>query len=152
MFGMMKGDWVKAESDRQYTLQQVLDSSVRGLQTDVGVMATKEKKSGAIMLWNYHDADKKGDTANITIAVNNIPGKIIQFVQYQIDDAHSNSYEAWKKMGAPQDPTIEQISILEKAGQLQQINITGTLNIKDHSAQLHMALPRQAVTLLKLSW
>jgi xylan 1,4-beta-xylosidase len=114
-------------------------------------MATKEKNSAVIMLWNYHDADKKGDTANITIVINNIPGKKIQLELYQSDDAHSNSYEAWKKMGSPQNPTTEQIATLEKAGQLQQIN-TGTLNIKDHSAQIHIALPRQAVTLVKLSW
>ena len=32
MFGMMKGDWVKAESAQQYALQQVLDSSVKGIK------------------------------------------------------------------------------------------------------------------------
>lgn len=152
MFGMMKGDWVKAESSYQYTLQQVLDSSVKNIQTDVGVMATKEKNSAAIMLWNYHDADTKGDTANIMLAINNIPAKSLKLTQYRIDDEHSNSYEAWKKMGSPQSPTAEQIAMLEKAGQLQQTNTTETLNIKDHSAQIIIALPRQAVTLLKLSW
>lgn len=152
MFGMMKGDWVKAESDRQYSLQQVLDSSVKNIQTDVGVMATKEKNSAAVMLWNYHDTDKKGDTTNIKLTINNISAKSLKLVQYRIDDAHSNSYEAWKKMGSPQNPTAEQIAILEKAGQLQQINTTETLNIKDHSVQIQIALPRQAVTLLKLNW
>jgi xylan 1,4-beta-xylosidase len=55
---------VKAESDHQYSLQQVLDSSSRGVQTDVGVMASKNNNSAAVMLWNYHDADVKGDTTN----------------------------------------------------------------------------------------
>ena len=48
MFGMMQGDWVKAESNHQYALQQVLDSSVKGTQTDIGAMATKENNSAAI--------------------------------------------------------------------------------------------------------
>jgi xylan 1,4-beta-xylosidase len=152
MLGMMKGDWVKAESSQQYSLQQVLDSSVKGMQTDIGVMATKEKRSAAIMIWNYHDADIKGDTANVLVSVNNINANKIMLIQYRIDDAHSNAYEAWKKMGSPQNPTEEQIVTLEKAGQLQQINTIETINSKDHSAQINIALPRQAVTLLKLSW
>lgn len=104
------------------------------------------------MVWNYHDADKKGDTTEVAIFINNIPAKSIKLMQYRIDDEHSNSYEVWKKMGSPQNPTAAQIATLEKAGQLQQINATETLNIKGQSTQMHIALPRQAVTLLKLSW
>ncbi|HEX5150212.1 MAG TPA: beta-xylosidase [Parafilimonas sp.] len=152
MLGMMKGEWVKAESDRQYSLQQVLDSSIRGKQTDIGVMATKENNTAAIMLWNYHDADIKGDTSKVSISINNIPAKKIKFTQYRIDDAHSNSYEIWKKMGSPQNPTTEQIATLEKAGQLQQINTTEMLDVIDHSVQIRIVLPRQAVTLLKINW
>jgi xylan 1,4-beta-xylosidase len=152
MLGMMKGDWVKAESNRQYSLQQVLDSSVKGAQTDIGVMATKENKSAAIMIWNYHDADIKGDTANVLVSVNNIPVNKIKVIQYRIDDAHSNAYEAWKKMGSPQNPIEEQIAILEKAGQLQQMSSFETVSIKEHTAQIPIALPRQAVTLLKINW
>jgi len=152
MLGMMNGEWVKAESDHQYSLQQVLDSSVRGAQTDVGVMASKNTNSAAVMLWNYHDADIKGDTTDVSISINNIPAKKIKLTQYRIDDAHSNAYEVWKKIGSPQDPMAEQIATLEKAGQLQQINETETLSTKDRSTQMRIALPRQAVTLLKLSW
>jgi len=152
MLGMMKGDWAKTESSQQYSLQQVLDSSVKGAQTDIGVMATKEKNTAAVMIWNYHDADIKGDTTNVAVSISNVPAKKIKLTQYRIDDAHSNAYEAWKKMGSPQNPTQEQIATLEKAGQLQQINSVETVNIKDHSAQINIALPRQAVTLLKISW
>ena len=152
MLGMMKGDWVTAESSQQYSLQQVLDSSVKGAQTDVGAMATKEKNTAAIMIWNYHDADIKGDTADVAVSINNIPANKIKVIQYRIDDTHSNAYEAWKKMGSPQNPTQEQIGTLEKAGQLQQMSSLKTVSIKDHAAQIHIALPRQAVTLLKINW
>lgn len=152
MFGMMRGDWVKAESSHQYALQQILDSSVKGMQTDVGVMATKEKNTAAMMIWNYHDADVKGDTTNVVVSINNIPAKKIKLTQYRIDDAHSNAYEAWKKMGSPQNPTAEQVAALEKAGQLQQIHSVEKLPAKGGSVQLPVALPRQAVTLLKMSW
>src|SRR6478735_2676076 len=90
MLGMMKGEWVKAESSQQYSLQQVLDSSIRGEQTDIGVMASKNNNSAAVMVWNYHDADKKGDTTEVAIFINNIPAKSIKLTQYRIDDEQSN--------------------------------------------------------------
>ena len=34
---------------------------------------------------------------------------------------YSNSYEAWKKMGSPQQPSPEQYAQLERAGQLQSL-------------------------------
>jgi xylan 1,4-beta-xylosidase len=115
-------------------------------------MATKQNNSAAIMIWNYHDADVKGDTTNVSVSINNIPAGSIKLTQYRIDDAHSNACEVWKQMGSPQQPTKDQIATLEEAGQLQQLNPTQTLNIQDHSTQINIALPRQAVTLLKLSW
>ncbi len=35
---------------------------------------------------------------------------------YRIDNEHSNSYEVWKKMGSPQNPTAEQIANWKKQG------------------------------------
>ena len=43
-------------------------------------------------------------------------------------------------MGSPQNPTAEQIAALEKAGQLQQINETETLNSKNNAAQINNIL------------
>ena len=41
MFGMMKGEQVKTESNHQYLLQQVIDSGIYSTQTDVGALASK---------------------------------------------------------------------------------------------------------------
>jgi xylan 1,4-beta-xylosidase len=54
----------------------------------------------------------------------------------------SNAYEVWKKFGSPQKSTAEEIATLEKARTIRtEINTTETLNIKDHSTQIHIALP-----------
>jgi len=71
---------------------------------------------------------------------------------YGIDQTHSNSYTAWKKMGSPQQPTSEQIRALEKAGQLQQIGKEKKLKAKNGNLTVSVNLPRQAVYLLRFSW
>jgi xylan 1,4-beta-xylosidase len=115
------------------------------------VLASKDKRSAAILIWNYHDADKKGDTAQIIVGLKNIPSAKIKLTQYRIDDKHSNSYELWKEMGSPQQPGTAQIKELEQAGQLQQLEKAKEL-VQSGQLLLNIQLPRQGVSLLKLDW
>jgi xylan 1,4-beta-xylosidase len=71
---------------------------------------------------------------------------------YRIDGAHSNSFEKWKAMGKPQQPTAEQYAELERAGQLGMIGSPQWVETADQSAVLKFDLPRQAVSLLVLTW
>jgi xylan 1,4-beta-xylosidase len=71
---------------------------------------------------------------------------------YRIDQQYSNSYTLWKKMGSPQNPTPGQVAELEKAGQLQLFTSPEWIKIADGKAVIRMALPRQGVSLLQLSW
>ena len=103
------------------------------------------------MVWNYHDEDKQAAAEEITINVNGLPATTITLTEYRIDNEHSNSYELWKKMGSPQNPTTEQIALLEKSGQLQMISKPAKMKAKD-KMKLVIHLPRQGVSLLKVSW
>jgi xylan 1,4-beta-xylosidase len=152
MFGKMSGSRVEALSNRMYPLQKVLDSSIRGAKTDIGVLATKDKKSAAVMIWNYHDNDQQGPAEPISISISHITSGSATLTHYRIDNEHSNSYEAWKKMGSPQNPSNTQIKELEKAGQLQTISPSKKMPVKNGSLSLSIELPRQAVSLIKLEW
>jgi xylan 1,4-beta-xylosidase len=150
MFGMMKGKRVNVSGNRMYDLKNFVDSSVRK-QTDIGAIAAKDKNSATIMVWNYHDEDKQEAAEEINISIDGLTAKAITVTEYRIDNEHSNSYEVWKKMGSPQNPTAEQIAALEKAGQLQMMN--RRVKMKANSAMtLKIQLPRQGVSLLKLDW
>ena len=152
MFGKMSGSRVEATSNRMYSIKTVLDSSIRGAQTDIGVLASKDKNTAAVMVWNYHDDDKQGPAEPVTIAVKGIPVKAIMLTHYRIDNEHSNSYEIWKKMGSPQNPTYAQIAELEKAGSLQTIGKPKSRSVKSGSVIVDIVLPRQGVSLLKMDW
>lgn len=151
MFGMMKGKMVSVESNRMYALEKVVDSSVRG-GSDIGAIATAAEKTATVMVWNYHDEDKLSADEKINVEISNIPAKKVQVIQYSIDQENSNSYTAWKKMGSPQQPSQGQIQALEKAGKLTAIGKPKALSCKNGRLSLPVNLPRQAVTLFKISW
>lgn len=103
------------------------------------------------MVWNYHDEDKQSSPEEITINVSGLPATTIQVSEYRIDQEHSNSYEVWKKMGSPQNPTPEQVDLLEKSGNLQLTGKPEDIKVKT-TAKIVIRLPRQGVSMLKLTW
>lgn len=151
MFGMMTGKRIKTESNRMYALEDVLKTSVRGNLSDIGALATKDAKAAAVMIWNYHDDDKQGPTESVSVTINNIPSKNATLSIYLIDADNSNSYEVWKKMGSPQNPTKQQIATLENAGQLKRVS-SKKIKINSGKTVVTLQLARQAVALAKLDW
>jgi xylan 1,4-beta-xylosidase len=152
MLGMMKGKRVEVTGNRMYSLKTVLDSSIRGPQTDVGALASSDEKSVTVLVWNYADKDKQSPAEPVSVAIDGLKSSVtkVVFTEYRIDSAHSNSYEAWKKMGSPRQPTKAQIGELEKAGQLQKMGKSTVLKVIDGKVNVRIFLPRQGVSLLYL--
>jgi xylan 1,4-beta-xylosidase len=152
MFGKMKGRRVEAISDKGFTFSQVIDSGVRGTSPDIGVFASADRNEAAVMLWNYHDDDLPASEQPINFEIRSVPASKITLTEYRIDNDHSNSYEVWKKMGSPQNPSEEQISILEESGQLQKAGEAKQLKVRKGILSMQVSLPRQGVTLFSIEW
>jgi xylan 1,4-beta-xylosidase len=152
MFGMMAGQRVDVKSSAGYSFRMVIDSGVHNNRPDVNAIAAKNKNSATIMLWNYYDDDLPAADEMVSIIVSSVPAKKVQVTQYMIDKNHSNSYEIWKKMGSPQNPTPTQYAELEKAGQLQITGSPVTKSIKSGVLIIPAVLPRQAVAFFKIEW
>ena len=148
----MKGNRVNLSSNRAYDIRTAVDSSFRKSYTDINGMACKAATEATVMIWNYHDDDVNGVSEQVAVGLQGIPAKKVLLQYYIIDDKNSNSYEEWKKMGSPQNPTAEQIKQLEMAGQLQMKTSPQWLNIVNGQYKTEIELKRQAVALLKLSW
>ena len=73
-------------------------------------------------------------------------------LHYRIDQEHSNSFTAWKKMGSPQQPTPAQVEQLERAGALQLLGSPQWIDVKEGKVKVEFDLPRQGVSLLKITW
>ena len=152
MFGMMTGKRVEIKGNQSYTFEMVRDSSVRGKNADIDAIASKDVHSASVMLWHYHDDDLPAPDALIDVRLKGFTAKNINFHHYRIDKENSNSYEVWKKMGSPQNPTQEQIIALEKAGQLTLLTSPSYVKTTNGELKLKIQLPRQGVSLLKFDW
>jgi len=150
MLGMMQGQRLKVSGTLAYTVETICNSGVRSEKTDINALASATKDSVAVLLWNYHDKDLQDDGAQVILTLKNISAQSAVLYHYRIDKSHSNSYEVWKKMGSPQNPTTEQIQELEQSGQLEMMSEPAKIKIENHQYRIEMQLPRQAVSLVKL--
>lgn len=152
MFGMMSGTRVEVASNSGKSWQDVIEKGVRGENTDINSIASKDNKEATVMLWNYHDDDRSAPDADVVLEMKGIPSKNVSITQYRIDKENSNSFEIWKKMGSPQNPSAEQYEILEKAGQLKMAGSPETRKIKKGILSFETKLPRQGVALFVIKW
>jgi xylan 1,4-beta-xylosidase len=153
MAGLMSGERVMTSSAGQVPLDEILSMGVRQ-EPDVDAMATKAEHEAAVMLWNYHDDDLPAPGAAVQVTIAGIPAgvKRVLLEHYRIDETHSNSYTVWKSMGSPQAPTTEQYARLQEAGQLQLLHSPEWLDVSDGKATIETDLPRQATSLIRLTW
>jgi xylan 1,4-beta-xylosidase len=148
MFSRMRGERIGVESDHAVSLERIMQRGVRG-RPDVAALASQDQKTLAVMVWHYHDNDVPGPAADVELAVRGLPDSAgtLRMRHFRVDDEHSNSFTAWKKMGSPQEPTAEQYVELEKAGQLGELE-TENVQADGGTASVKISLPRQAVSLL----
>ena len=153
MAGLMSGDRVKTTSTGQVGIGEILKAGVRE-NADVDALATKGGREAAVMVWNYHDDDLPAADAAVQVRIEGVPPGVqrVLLEHYRIDAEHSNAYTAWKAMGSPQSPTPEQYARLKAVGQLQLLGSPEWLEVKDGAVRVEMVLPRQATSLLRLSW
>jgi xylan 1,4-beta-xylosidase len=151
MTGIMRGNRVTVESSGSVALSTMLAEGVRG-KADVDAIAVRSDHEVSVLAWNYHDDDVPGAEARVTIEVSGVPGGRVLLREYRIDETHSNAWTAWKKMGSPQKPSAEQYAALEAAGQLEQLGSPSWIAVKGGATTIDLTLPRQAVSLLTLTF
>jgi xylan 1,4-beta-xylosidase len=153
MFGLMYGDRVKTESAGAVPLDTLVSAGVRQ-QPDIDAFATSSDHEAAVLLWNYHDANKPTPPAPVTVTIAGIPKDVRRALlqHYRIDDTHSNAYSVWQNMGSPQTPTAEQYAQLRAAGQLQTLSSPVWLEVKDGQIIVPTELPHLGISLMRLTW
>jgi xylan 1,4-beta-xylosidase len=152
MFGKMSGQRVEVKGNLMYPTLTVRDSSVRKTTPDVGGLAAKDQRKATVLFWNYHDDDVSSAASPVQLTFDHLPAKKVKITHYRIDSQHSNSYEVWKKMGSPTNPTPEQIKELEKAGQLAQLGAAQTQTVQNNQLIITTSLERQGVGLVVVEW
>jgi xylan 1,4-beta-xylosidase len=152
MFGKMRGERVAVTGERRYDAARIMAGGVHGADTDINALAARDAHGIAVMVWNYHDDNILDAGAPVELRIDGIRAKTVQLRHFRIDNEHSNSYSAWQRMGSPAHPTPAQVAELQAASELAQLGATTTLATRNGSATVNMQLPRQAVSLITLTY
>jgi xylan 1,4-beta-xylosidase len=149
MLGMMTGDRLISTNPDAATLDSMLAAGVKD-RPDIHAMASADADSLSVLVSNYHDSGKPGPEASVRLTISGLGPRTHRLEHFRVDQSHSNSFEAWKRMGSPQQPSTEQYSELERAGRLQMLESPRWITSQDGRVQIEFGLPRHAVSLLQL--
>lgn len=154
MAGMMSGCQLNTNSNHAVALDEALESGFTG-EADIDAIAARNANSITIMAWNYHDLLAKTEPASTTFSIYNLPkaASTVLIEQFIIDDDPSrNTYLAWQAMGSPESPTAEQITELQRIGQLQTSDSPRWIEDISGKLEFDIKLPSSSLSLLRLSW
>jgi xylan 1,4-beta-xylosidase len=153
MFGMMSGKRVKLMSDAAAREEDVLHLK-SGTIEGVDGIATRGDRNLDLLLWNYREDDSQRQARKSTITITGLPKSLHQakLTTYVVDENHSNSYAAWKKMGSPQSPTQEQYKQLETDGKLEQGNGPNLVKAENGICKFPLQFTPQSLMLLRFRW
>jgi xylan 1,4-beta-xylosidase len=153
MFSRMNGSRLTVVSDSSVPLETILKEGVRA-RPDVSAIASLSGNKLSVMVWHYHDDDVAGPSADIQLALDNLPVKDgpVRVRRFLIDSEHSNSFSAWQRMGSPAKPTQSQYKQLEQAGKLTPAEPPSTIRVTNSKATMKLKLLRQGVTLIEFEW
>jgi xylan 1,4-beta-xylosidase len=147
MFAKMGGARLSVASSADPGADTVREKSVRGSPL-VSALASLDHNKFVVLVWHYHDDDVQGPEAAVELSTSGLPWKdgAARAQQYRIDESHSNAFEFWKRLGSPNEPTLEQYRQLEKAAQLALLE-TRNVRIQNGKTTWRLNLPRRAVSL-----
>jgi xylan 1,4-beta-xylosidase len=157
MLGMLGSERVQATSSGSLSTEDVVHNGVRA-QPDINVIATRRDKGKGreieILVWNYHDDDVLFPAAAIDLVITGLPADAKRGLleHLRVDSNHSNAFAAWKEMGSPQSLSESAYKRLEGAGQLQLLDSPAWVEMQQGKVQLQFVLPRQSLSLVRLSW
>jgi xylan 1,4-beta-xylosidase len=160
MLGLLGNERLHVSSSAALTNEEIVHDGVRS-ESDISAIATRNDKGREIeiLIWNYSDDDVSAAAAPIDLAIDGLPtaAKRGLLEHFRVDSDHSNSFAIWKAMGSPQALTAAETEHLQNAGQLQLLTSPAWITIDDATnvnatIELQFELPRQGLSLVRLSW
>jgi xylan 1,4-beta-xylosidase len=153
MFGLLGPERINVTSSGALQTAEIVQSGVRG-PADIDAIATRNKQQVAVLIWNYHDGDIPVPSALVDLVVRGLPENAprASVEHFRVDADHSDSYTEWKRMGSPQSLSSTEYQRLEHAGQLQLLGSPSWVSVDNGEVHLHFTLPRQGLSLVRISW
>lgn len=153
MLGLLGSHRLNVTSSGALPTDEVLRSGVIG-SPDVNAIAASNEHEVEVLAWNYHDDDVPFPASTVNLVMTNLPpaAKRVFVEHFRVDSDHSNAFAVWRTMGSPESLSNAEVEKLQNAGHLQLLTSPGWVEIERGQFVTRFTLPRQAVSLIRLSW
>jgi xylan 1,4-beta-xylosidase len=154
MLNKMGTQRLAVNSTGDVTLNTIMRQGVRGPNSDVMALASRDDKRITVIVWNYHDDEVPGPAADVALNIAGVPADVtkLKMTEWRVDETHSNAHTAWVKMDSPKAPTPEQRAQLEAASELAKVQEGVQVPAAEGKVNVKLSLPREALSLVELSW
>ncbi|MFT4113146.1 GH39 family glycosyl hydrolase [Silvibacterium sp.] len=98
------------------------------------IVTKKEDGSLALALWNITDPGTQGTDKTLRLVLHGVQPDAAVSIR-RVDETHSNTLAAYKKLGSPLDPTEAQVATMNRETALEQPEQT---HLSDGSLELHL--------------
>lgn len=153
MLGLLGNERLAVTSSAALSSEDIVSAGVRD-HPDICAIATRKEHEVEVLVWNYHDEDVPFSAASIELEIEGLPAEVNRGLleHYRVDSDHSNAFGVWQSVGSSESLSVGQREELQKAGQLHQLKSPERVSIKKGDLKIEFSLPRQGLSLLRLSW
>lgn len=153
MLGLLGGARLTVTSSAALPNEEILHSGVRAFP-DINALATRKEREVEVLIWNYHDDDVSSPATTIELEIADLPSEAKRGLveHFRVDADHSNAFSTWLALGSPSSPSESQFEQLGRSAQLQLLTSPEWVSTTGAQLKLHFSLPRQGLSLIRLSW
>jgi xylan 1,4-beta-xylosidase len=120
---------------------------------EVDTLASKDNDGTvAVLVWRHTDDQYQTDNKEtpVELRVTGLDAARYSVTHFRIDASHSNAHTVWQSLGAPQDPTDEQLLMIKDRQGLEQLTEPAEMSPTEGSVSMQVDLPLPSVSLLVL--
>jgi xylan 1,4-beta-xylosidase len=144
---------VDATSTAEWPIAELDNAGGRSMPEEVDTLASKDNDGTvAVLVWRHTDDQYQTDNKEtpVELRVTGLDAARYSVTHFRIDASHSNAHTVWQSLGAPQDPTDEQLLMIKDRQGLEQLTEPAEMSPTEGSVSMQVDLPLPSVSLLVL--
>jgi xylan 1,4-beta-xylosidase len=117
-----------------------------------GLASLSNGRSVTVLLWNSAENPETQKEAWISLSVANLPFDVQSgdVVMYRLDRDHGNAHATWCRIGAPEDPTPDQLKRIRESASCVPVRPEKPPRVRDRSINWRIRLPGPGAVLIHI--
>jgi xylan 1,4-beta-xylosidase len=153
MFAHLGASRIPATSSAAWSLADLDTTLPDAPPEEIDALASRSGDGTlALLVYRHNDDQYQVDrtTADAVLAFTALPASAYRVRHFRIDHDHSNAHTVWQSLGAPEDPTDDELSAIKSRQGLEELEPPRVETVLDGTLELTVALPLTAVSLVIL--